>query len=437
MNSDEEHKKGRAGDFDRLGAGDDGASTRIEANTGGDEVEPVVLLSRLSDAVNASDDLESIGAAVLDEAAAIVHADSAAVFLISPSHYISYLSGFGLSDVYVARLEELARSESASSYIATVTHPVFNADVRADVRQGSMVAEYRDLLLKEGILSFAVFPLINRDRLLGFLALFAEDARDLSKDRPETLHTVANMLALAVANVQFTNARRGEDKARDRFLSALNHELRTPLTSIMGFAQVIRKRLANEPAPDPRLVDQMEVLWTQAQRLNRLIDTFVDLSNIERGEFEIDHGKVDLVLVLRAAVQQAKAQARSKQVVELKISEPAILVHGDGKRLEQVFTHVVSNALRHSPPDRPIIVRCEVAQSSGAVVVEVVDRGSGIPPHMRRDIFERQGPGDAQRSGGLGVGLYLSKKIVEAHGGHVELQSSADSGTTVTIALPL
>jgi signal transduction histidine kinase len=184
-------------------------------------------------------------------------------------------------------------------------------------------------------------------------------------------------------------------------------------------------------------MDQLEVLWTQAQRLNRLIDTFVDLSHIERGEFEINLGKVELLALLRAAVTQAVGQARTGHTVETEFSDPYIWVHGDGRRLEQVFTHVISNGIKYSPPGQPVLLTARLEPREGRVVVDVIDRGPGIPQHLRKDIFERSNPGDAQRSGGLGVGLFLTRTVVEAHGGHITLQSSPTEGTTVTIILPV
>jgi signal transduction histidine kinase len=140
---------------------------------------------------------------------------------------------------------------------------------------------------------------------------------------------------------------------------------------------------------------------------------------------------------LRAAVKQAVGQARTNQPVETAFSEDLIWVHGDGKRLEQIFTHVISNGLKYSPPDMPVVVAARLEQPHARVVIDVADRGPGIPQHLRKDLFERGNPGDAQRSGGLGVGLFLARTVVEAHGGHIGLQSSPSEGTTVTIVLPV
>ncbi|MDQ3706211.1 MAG: GAF domain-containing sensor histidine kinase [Chloroflexota bacterium] len=393
----------------------------------------VRVMSRLSDYLNHSAALDAICEAVIEDAGAWFQADCGSVFLVSDTRHLQYVAGFGLSAQFVSRVEQTTGEEASSYFLSSANTPLMLSDLRAEPPR----SPHQEFLLEEGFCALASLPLVNRGKLLGFMTLYYEDARPYSEEECDGLEMVANMLALAVANTQFTEAKQGEDRARDRFLSALSHELRTPLTSIMGFTQVIRKRLANTPNADPRLADQLEVLWTQAQRLNRLIDTFVDLSHIERGEFEINLGKVELTAILRAAVKQAVAQARTQQPVETSFSEDYIWVHGDGKRLEQIFTHVISNGLKYSPPDQPVVVSARTEQQDSRVIIDVADCGPGIPQHLRKDLFERGNPGDAQRSGGLGVGLFLARTVVEAHGGQIGVQSSPSEGTKVTIVLPV
>ena len=388
---------------------------------------------RLSDLVNRAAGLDALCEAVIEDSGTMFGADGASVFLVTGSRYLKYAAGFGLSAHFVEQVEQIAGNEATSHFLSNSDGPLIIPNLAVE----HVSLSYRQLLARAGFTSLASLPLINKGKHLGFITLYHEEAREYSQAERYSLQIVANMLAVAVANTQFLEAKSGEDQARDRFLSALSHELRTPLTSIMGFTQVIRKRLSSTSAADPRLVDQLEVLWAQAQRLNRLIDTFVDLSHIESGEFEIHLGKVELAAVLRAAIQQALGQARTNQPLETHCSDPYIWIHGDARRLEQVFTHVISNALKYSPPDKPVLVSCRLEPPDNRVIVEVVDRGPGIPQHLRKDLFARNNPGDAQRSGGLGVGLFLTKTVVEAHGGHVSIQSSPNEGTVVSVVLPM
>ncbi|MDQ3930637.1 MAG: GAF domain-containing protein, partial [Chloroflexota bacterium] len=269
-------------------------------------------MSRLSGYLNHPATLDAICEAVIEDTGTWFQADCASVFLVSDSRHLKYVSGFGLSSQFVSRLENTTGEDASSYFLSSANTPL----IISDLTTAPSRSPHQAVLREAGFCALTSLPLTNRGKLLGFMTLYYEAAHPVSEEERDRLETVANMLALAVANTQLTDAKQGEDRARDRFLSALSHELRTPLTSIMGFTQVIRKRLANTPSADPRLADQLEVLWTQAQRLNRLIDTFVDLTHIERGEFEINLGKVELVAILRAAVKQATGQARTHQPVE-------------------------------------------------------------------------------------------------------------------------
>jgi two-component system sensor histidine kinase KdpD len=200
---------------------------------------------------------------------------------------------------------------------------------------------------------------------------------------------------------------------------------------------MIRRKLANNAPGDGRMAQQMEIIWAQAQRLNRLIDTFVDIANIEQGDFTLKFSKVELISVLRSAVETTVARVNPSCVVEMKLPESPVWVRGDRERLEQVFSNVISNALRYSPEDSPVVITCEENKALSHVTALVSDSGPGISEDLRGAIFERFYQAEALRSGGLGVGLYLSKTIVEAHGGQIEVESERGTGTTICITLPV
>src|SRR5207249_9102865 len=110
---------------------------------------------------------------------------------------------------------------------------------------------------------------------------------------------------------------------------------------IMGFTQMIRRRFDSMRETDPRMRDQLDLLWAQAQRLHRLLDTFVDMSNIERGEFTIEHNRLDVATALSMAAEQSRAQAHSKHELKLDIPDQPIWVSGDARRLEHAFIHII------------------------------------------------------------------------------------------------
>ena len=329
----------------------------------------------------------------------------------------------GMSAEQALEFERLANRKPSADYLGGLSSPVV---AYMPIRNG--LAPLQDWALSANISSFALAPLAVGGDKRGIIAFCAAPSRPYTDDDIRTLQLVSKMVSLAMA-ISYP-------EAKNRFMNALSHELRTPLTSIIGFTQIIRKRMNNSPDKDERLLGQIDVLWSQAQRLNKLIDTFVDVSRLESGQFSITPDRVDIVSVLKEATEQGLAQARSKHRIVYRLPDHGIEVLADARRVNQVFSQVLSNAIRFSPENKPILVRCEDLEVEGKVVVSITDKGPGIPEARVRQIFERFAASEPLRAGGLGVGLYISKSIVEAHGGNMSLESHPKKGTTIRIELP-
>lgn len=288
----------------------------------------------------------------------------------------------------------------------------------------------------QGIETVVAIPLKHGDDLVGALLLYWLETHRLSlADRGE-LGSLARLTALALANARMIETRKWERTAQDQFLSMLSHELRTPLTSIMGFTQIIRRRVNINREIDGKMRDQLDLLWAQSQRLNRLLDTFVDITNIERGDFVLSADLLDVTLVLRSAIEQSHAQSHKGHNLRLDIPDSPIFLLGDAKRLEHMFGHLLSNAFRYSPEKRPVRVSCRALPDEHNVAIRITDEGPGIDSDLKREIFKRFYPSVTRKAGGLGVGLYVSRAIAEAHGGTLEIDSAPGEGTTVTVHLP-
>jgi PAS domain S-box-containing protein len=226
-------------------------------------------------------------------------------------------------------------------------------------------------------------------------------------------------------------------RLKDEFLASLSHELRTPINAVLTWIHLLRhKRL--DAAKIELALDSME-RGVKAQV--RLIDDLLDLSRITSGKLRLDKGPLDVAAVIRTALETVKASARAK----------AIRVHfrrrkregwwfdGDAARLQQVFSNLLTNAIKFTPKGGNVEVR--LAQSKGALTVSVRDTGQGIAPQLLQQIFEkfRQADGSAARlHGGLGLGLAIVKELVELHGGGVKAESEGEGrGATFVVSLPV
>jgi signal transduction histidine kinase len=254
-------------------------------------------------------------------------------------------------------------------------------------------------------------------------------------------------------------ALRAAQRRMDEFLGIASHELRTPLTVIYANLQLLATRLgalaasaatAHEPASDlSRRLDGMLGLALRgerhARRLNRLVGDLLDVSRIHDGKLEPRPERCDPLAVVREAVE-AQRMTWPGRTIHLKLPAGGrdVAVMADPSRIEQVVTNFLSNALKYSPPGRPVTVRVRV--ESGAtpprVRVAVRDRGPGLPPEERDHVWSRfyRAAGITERSGsaiGLGLGLYISRTIVERHGGAVGVEGAPGEGSTFWFTLPL
>lgn len=227
--------------------------------------------------------------------------------------------------------------------------------------------------------------------------------------------------------------RAGQQSQRD-FVANVSHELRTPLTSIQGFAQAIRDGAAADPAGVRHAGD---VILQESERLKHLVEDLLDLARLDAGQVVLERSPVDLAAVIGGVVERLGLPAAERQV-RLMPDLPALpTIVGDGDRLAQVFTNLIDNALRHSPPGG--VVRVRGYPQGDWVTVTVEDSGPGIPPGELSRIFERFYQIDKARSGGpgrgTGLGLAITKEIVEAHGGRLLAESVPGVGSRFSVQL--
>jgi signal transduction histidine kinase len=224
------------------------------------------------------------------------------------------------------------------------------------------------------------------------------------------------------------------DKLKDEFISLVSHELRTPLTSIRGYLELL--------LDDSRLDDEQQgflgIIDRNSNRLLGLVSDLLMLTQIEAGGLQFDLGPVDLEEVVRESIETATPSAEAGGV-ELGLTvERLPAIRGHRLRLAQVLDNLISNALKFTPSGGRVDVRLSAAD--GTAVIEVQDTGLGIAEDEQQQLFERFfRSAQATRNAipGTGLGLTISKAIVERHGGRIELESSEGVGTTVRVCLPL
>ncbi len=240
---------------------------------------------------------------------------------------------------------------------------------------------------------------------------------------PGQLREVSGISAV----VRDISGRREAERLQQEFLAMASHELRHPVTAIKGYAQLMLRR-------DIYTERSVETILEQAERLERLIDDLMMAAQIEARRLDLRLVETDLVAEARAAVQQILSTDRP---IHLEAVDEPVPVLVDQQRFGQVLTNLLSNAAKYSPAGSEIWVR--VARGDGEASIEVSDRGAGIPADALPHLFSRFFRVEATSGGakGLGLGLYISRQLVEAHGGRIGVESEPGVGSTFTVRLPL
>jgi PAS domain S-box-containing protein len=296
-------------------------------------------------------------------------------------------------------------------------------------------ADHLGMLREMGLRSVLLAPLVARGRTLGAIT-FAIDRTDVpfSQEDVTVLTEVARRAALAIDNARLYRDAELASRAKDEFLAILSHELRTPLNAIMGWSHMLRDGLSAEMSRHA-----IEVIDRNARSQKQLVEDLLDVARIASGRLELDRVWVDLRDIARTAVDSILPAAQNKDItLSLESGPEPVVVMGDANRLQQVAANLLSNGLKFTDPGGRVTVR--LARQADGVEMVVCDTGIGIPEEFLPRAFERFRQGDTSHTRpypGLGLGLWVVKQIVEAHGGAVRAESGGQSqGATITVKLP-
>ena len=234
-----------------------------------------------------------------------------------------------------------------------------------------------------------------------------------------------------------TRELREANAAKDEFLSIASHELRTPLASLKGMTQLLRRRLERAGSNDASSISSIE---RSIRRMELLVSDLLDTSLITTGVFALHPRGCDMVTLCQNLVQEFLAGTQQAPTITFEGPDKPVEAEVDVDRISQVILNLLANAQKYSPEGSPVTIT--VARAEQTCCIAVRDLGVGIPPHMLPHIFERfyRVPGIETQTGsaiGLGLGLYISHKIVERHGGSINVESSPGKGSTFSISLPL
>jgi len=242
-------------------------------------------------------------------------------------------------------------------------------------------------------------------------------------------------LARVIANVVDITRFREAEEMKSAFISAVSHELKTPVAVVKGYASTLAREDANWDAQTVH--EGLQVIGEESDRLNGLIDNLLDASRIQAGGVRLEKSDVFIPLLAERVVDNFRTQT-DRHTFELDFPDDFPLVFADEERLRQVYNNLLSNAIKYSPEGG--VVRVGGWPEKSEVILYVADEGIGIPAEDQARLFQRFYRVDSslrRKTQGVGLGLYLCRSIIEAHGGRIWLRSEPGHGTTVFFSLPI
>jgi predicted ATPase/signal transduction histidine kinase/serine/threonine protein kinase len=297
-------------------------------------------------------------------------------------------------------------------------------------------AEHDELARALGLETLLALPLTTGGDPVGVITLASTEAGHRYAEGDRALaRELANRAAIAISNARLYRAAHDAVRLRDDFLSVASHELRAPLTSLIESLHTLERR-PWDGRPLAPLIDarRASLAARQAERLARLVGDLLDVSRLEAGQLALTRGPVDLGELTREVVARYEEDA-SRSGCVVSVETPAVVVgNWDASRLDQVVSNLLSNAIKFGA-GKPIAVR--VDQRGDVALLVMKDEGIGIEPQRQRTIFERfQRTSAGAPTPRLGLGLYVCRRFVDAHGGTITVSSRPGAGATFSVELP-
>jgi GAF domain-containing protein len=406
-------------------------------------VSELQALGEVGQAISSTLDLETVLNTIVSRAVQISGLDGGVVF-----EYDAAAEEFvqrAMTDTSgtlaeARRTTRIRKGEGVLGRTAITLEPVQVADIALP---GAYEGRLREILIGSGIRAILAVPMVREGQLIGCLGVTRNQPGEFPTETIELLRTFATQSALAIQNARLFHEI--EDKSRQleaasrhksEFLANMSHELRTPLNAIIGFSEVLNERMFGEL--NEKQDEYLKDIYASGQHLLSLINDILDLSKIEAGRMELEVADFSLPAAIDNALILVRERASRRGIaLGRAIDDRVGMIRGDERKVKQVLLNLLSNALKFTPEGGRIDVRA--AMTEGMAEISVADTGVGIAPEDQEAIFEefRQVGTADKKVEGTGLGLALSRKFIELHGGRIWVESQTGKGSTFTFTLPV
>jgi signal transduction histidine kinase len=400
----------------------------------GQALEALLEAARI---VTAEHDLDRVLRRIAETARELARARYAALGVVGPGGVLGRFIPVGLTPEEIARIGELPRGRGVLGVMLQHGKSLRLSDLSRHPGAVGFPPAHPPMRTFLGV------PIFARGRLLGSLYMAdKEGGLRFTADDERLLNAFAAHAGIALENAALLERERAAAAAqaelnrfREEMFASLSHDMRTPLSTLQMACDALSMPGWSEE-------DRDEFLTTgrlEVERLTRMVNDLLDLTRIDRGRLSLDLASVALADLVRAAVRGAELKAHGKGIalsVQVAAALPSIVA--DRAKLERVMGNLLTNAVAYTPPGGSVSVAARPADAGG-IEVAVTDTGTGIPPEVLPRVFERffrANPAGRSAGAGTGLGLFICKSFVEAHGGRIWAESGAGRGTTIRFTLP-
>jgi signal transduction histidine kinase/CheY-like chemotaxis protein len=404
------------------------------------KVAQLEALRDVGDAVGSSLDPDAVLNSIVSNAVRLTNADGGSIM-----EYDEHTDAFAVRAAYgsgktllnLLRHITIRRDATLVGRAATEQRPLQVADLSQVPLDPHLEALYRD-----GWRSMLALPMLRGDLIVGVVVIRRRTAGSFPEDIVELLQTFAAQSSVALVNARLfreletKSAELGvASRHKSEFLASMSHELRTPLNAVIGFSEVLIDRMFGEL--NERQDEYVRDIWNSGRHLLELLNEILDLSKVEAGQMVLEPTTFSVEQAIEAAVSLVRERAARHGIsVSVGVGENVDTLDADELRFKQVLLNLLSNAVKFTPDGGSVEVRA--ARPGDELMVTVSDTGVGVPPEDRERIFEsfQQGGRGVAREEGTGLGLTLTRRIIELFGGRLWLESEVGVGSTFGFAIP-
>jgi signal transduction histidine kinase/CheY-like chemotaxis protein/HAMP domain-containing protein len=405
-------------------------------------VEELKALGEVSQAVNSTLELDAVLARIVTHAVHLSQADAGTIYEFDENEQVFVpRANHGLTAEVIEALR------AARVRVGDNTGMGQAAETRAPVQIADLMStpQYALPQLQEaGFRALFALPLLRENHIVGGLVVRRKTPGEFPATVVDLVRTFAAQSAVAIHNVRLFQEIQEKSRQleiasqhKSQFLANMSHELRTPLNAIIGFSEVLLEKMFGEI--NEKQEEYLNDIFTSGKHLLNLINDILDLSKIEAGKMELEPSTVNLRELLEGSLVVVKERALAHGIkLSLNMSDDIDTLIADERKVKQVVFNLLSNAVKFTPDNGEVSIHARRAES--LVEIAVRDTGIGIAPENQQRVFEEfQQVGETLtgKPEGTGLGLTLTRKLVELHGGTIWLESTPGQGSTFTFTLPI